>query len=170
MALGASTFTAAGSAVNDLFGYFGEKAKAAGARSEASEYDLAAGLARQNSAFTKTSTEIKIEQEQRNIDKTIGTQQAGVSAGGFEQSGSALDILRDSARQGALTKAVLEQQGQITEAGYDEQAKSYDIMSSAATDAAKAYDFAAIGKLITGGLNLAGAAFSAFAPTPAPGA
>jgi hypothetical protein len=59
-----------------------------------------------------------------------------VASSGFEATGTSLDLLRDSAAQGALTKAVLGQQGLITEAGYKEQAQSYDIMSAAAKSTA----------------------------------
>ena len=68
----------------------------------------------------------------RAIEKTIGGQQAEVAASGFGAAGSALDLLRDSAAQGALHKAVLAQQGLITEAGYEEQAKSYNLQAEAA--------------------------------------
>jgi hypothetical protein len=44
--------------------------------------------------------------------------QASTAGSGFQASGSSLDILRDSASQGAIAHAVLGQQGLITEAGY----------------------------------------------------
>ncbi len=47
-----------------------------------------------------------------------------MAGAGLGESGSALDILRDSASQGALTKATLGQQGLINEAGYQEQQQS----------------------------------------------
>ena len=55
---------------------------------------------------------------------------------GLAESGSALDLLRDSASQGALAKSVLVTQGQMTEAGYTEQANTYATMSAAAKTAA----------------------------------
>lgn len=104
---------------------------------EAGTYDLAAGLARQNKAFTETSTAIKSAQQDRDLFKAMGATRADVAGAGFAESGSALDILRDSASQGALAKAVLGQQGLITEAGYEEQAKSYETMSKAGRAAAE---------------------------------
>jgi hypothetical protein len=47
---------------------------------------------------------------------TLGGQEADVAGAGFSEGGSALDLLRSSASQGALTHAVLGQQGLITEA------------------------------------------------------
>jgi hypothetical protein len=78
---------------------------------------------------------------------------AAVSNAGLEQSGSALDILRESAMQGSITKAVIGAQGQITEAGYNEQAESYANMANAAGVAAKGDDLAAVGSFVAGGIS-----------------
>jgi hypothetical protein len=154
MALSSSTFSAAGGAVDSLFSGIGElqggKLKAQGIRlkaqgdlAEASEYDLAGKLALQNEEFTKQSTAIKQMQSDRELTKAMGETSADISGAGFGASGSALDLLRDSASQGALNKAVLGQQGLITEAGYQEQSDSYTLMSSAArTAAAGEFDIA----------------------------
>lgn len=109
----------------------GLRQKAHGDIAEAESYDLAAGLARQNEQFTRTSTEIKQTQLDRDLFKATGQTQADVAGAGFANKGSALDILRESASQGALQRAVLGQQGLITEAGYEEQAKSYETMAKA---------------------------------------
>lgn len=143
MAFGASIISDIGGSVSDLFGGLGAEAqgalkakglriKAQGDLAEASNYDLASTLAKQNEQFTETSTAIKQAQLERSTYQTIGGQQADVAGAGFAASGSALDLLRDSASQGALTKAVAGQQGLITEAGYEEQAQSYQTMSAAA--------------------------------------
>jgi hypothetical protein len=150
MAIGAGTFSSIGGAVSDLFAASGQRTKAAGDRLEAQNYDLASALATQNEKFTETSTAIKQAQIDRENYKMIGGQQADVAGAGFEASGSALDLMRDSASQGALTKAVGEQQGLITEAGYTEQAQSYNTMSQAARMAADAEDKAAEGSTISG--------------------
>jgi hypothetical protein len=141
MALGAGTFSSIGGAVNDIFSSYstaqGLKIKAQGDLAEGQAYDLGGGLARQNAQFTEQSTAIKQMQQQRELGLTLGRQAAGVASSGFEATGTSLDLLRDSAAQGALTKAVLGQQGLITEAGYKEQAQSYDIMSAAAKSTAQ---------------------------------
>ena len=98
----------------------------------------------------------------------IGGQEADVAGAGFEASGSAIDLMRDSASQGALTKAVGEQQGLIQEAGYTEQAKSYQTMSQAANMAANAEDKAAEGSTISGIFKGVAAVASIFA-APATG-
>ena len=77
-----------------------------------------------------------------------------MAGAGFAESGSALDLLRDSASQGALAHAVIGQQGLITEAGYEQQRQSYQIMQGAANDAGNAADNAATFADITGGLKI----------------
>jgi hypothetical protein len=155
MSVSSATFSDIGGAVSDLFAGFsattqaglkaeglnisaqGTRLKAQGDLAQASEYDLAGNLATANEQYTETSTAIKEMQQQRSNTLQIGTQQADIAGAGFANSGSALDILADSASQGALAKAVLGQQGLITEAGYTEQANSFATMAAAArTDAA----------------------------------
>lgn len=154
MALGQTGFSNAAGAVNDLFAGVGDflqgnlkgkglnlqasgiRIKAQGDLAEATEYDLAGGLAKQNIAFTQQSQAVKQMQLNRQIESSLGGTSADVAGAGLAASGSALSILRDSASQGALTKQVLGQQGLITEAGFQEQADSYKVMSDAARSAA----------------------------------
>lgn len=109
----------------------GLRLKAQGDLAEAGNYDRAAGLAQQNEAFTAQSTRVQQAQLDRQVTQAIGGQQASVAGAGFASSGSALDLMRDSASQGALAHGVLGQQGAITEAGFDEQAKSFQTMAAA---------------------------------------
>jgi hypothetical protein len=150
-----ATFSNLGGAASDLFASFGDKAKAQGDFAEAKNYGIASDLATQNEKFTETSTAIKEAQQQRETMNTLGGQQADVAGAGFTEGGSALDILRDSASQGALTHAVLGQQGLITEAGYTEQAQSYKTMQDAATAAGNAENDAAGFAQITSGIKMA---------------
>jgi len=148
VAFGSSTFSDIGGAVSDLFASSGDKAKAQGDFIEAKDYSLASDLATQNEQFAETSTAIKQAQLDRSIYQTIGGQRADVAGAGFAESGSAIDLLRSSAQQGALTKAVAGQQGLIQEAGYKEQAESYANMSQAATIAGNAENDAAKGSIL----------------------
>lgn len=137
MAFGNATFQDFGGAVNDL--YSGNAAqqrgyiKAEGDFVEAANYKDASALATQNAQFTEASTNIKDVMAERNIYRTISSQQAGFALSGVLESGSALDIMRSSAAEGALTRSLVQAQGQITEAGYKEQATSYDRMAQYAT-------------------------------------
>jgi hypothetical protein len=154
MALSPSTFSTFAGGVSDIFAAQGDKAKAQYDFAEGKSYGLAAGLAAQNEEFTATSTAIKEAQQQREAMMTLGGQRGDVAGAGFAESGSALDLLRDSASQGALAHAVIGQQGLITEAGYEQQRQSYQIMQGAANDAGNAANNAATIADITGGLKI----------------
>lgn len=158
MAFGAAAVGLFGGAVQDLFSIEGLRTKAAGSRVEAQQYDLARQLALQNEQFAKTSTEIKTYQAQRGIYGVMGQQRADVAASGFAAGGSALDLMRDSAAQGALHKAVIGQQGLIEEAGYREQAESYRLMAEASRMAAgqdeRAADYAGISAVLKGAAGI----------------
>lgn len=145
MAFGSGTINSIGGAVQDLFAADAHRSKAQGLRIEAGNYDRSSAFSEQSAQFTETSTAIKQTQLDRDIYKTLGGQEADVAGAGFAASGSALDILRDSASQGALTKAVGSLQGLITEEGYEVQAKNYTAMGEAARLAANAEDKAAEG-------------------------
>lgn len=153
MAVSNSTFSDLGGAVSDLFAAQGYQYKAEGAEFEKENYDLAAGLADQNAQYTQTATAIKLAQQNRAQFGAIGQTKADVAGAGFSESGSALDILRDSASQGAMQHAALNEQGLITQAGYEEQAKSYENMSAAAQVAIDAANEASTGADITAGIK-----------------
>lgn len=159
MALGASTFSDLGAGVSDIFAGFGAQSKAQGDYLERDNYQQAAGFAGDEATYTAWSTNIKQAQETRQITQSLGRTTADVAGAGFAESGSAIDILRGSASQGALAKATLGEQGLITEAGYQEQATSYNNMAEAAQMAGDAEKKAATGDFIAGGIKLvAGAA------------
>jgi len=160
MAFGAGTISSLGGAVSDLFAGQAAGFKAKGSEFEKRNYLLASDLAEQNARFTETSTAIKQAQLAREVTKTTGGMEADVAGAGFAEGGTALDLLRESASQGALTHAVAGQQGLITEAGYKEQAQSYQNMASAAQVAIDADKAAQEGSFITAGLKVAGAVAS----------
>lgn len=140
MAFGAGTINSFGGAVGDILGgqatAKGLRLKAQGDITEAQNYDEASGLAYENMQFAKESTAIKETQAQRELYLGLGATEADVAGAGFSMSGSALDILRMGAQQGALTQQVLGRQGLITEEGYNVQGDAYKRMASAARDAA----------------------------------
>lgn len=113
----------------------GDRIKAVGFDSEAEDYTMASSLAKQNEQITGISTQMQSAAQQRNFEKVQGgtiSQIAGANLSG----GSAADILRENAQQGAIANAAINAQGQITEAGYATQAGTYKDMSSLATQEA----------------------------------
>jgi hypothetical protein len=155
MQFSSGAFSTIGGGVSDLFAAQGARSKAQGDYFEAQEYDLAARYADQEAEFTKESTAIQAMQSERATYQSMSQTRADVGGAGFAASGSGLDILAQSASQGALQKAVLERQGLIQEQGYLEQAQSFRMMESAAEMAGNAEKKAAIGDEITGGLKIA---------------
>lgn len=141
-------FSGIGGAVQDLY-------NAQGDRAEATNYDDAEKFALQEADFTKSSTNIKEMQAQRQITQAIGGVEAGYAGSGLAMSGSAGDVLRESAQQGALTTAAIQYQGAETEQGFRDQATSYSIMADAARGAAKGAQFGAVIQGISAIANLA---------------
>lgn len=157
MAFGNATFTNISGAVSDLLSSEATSAslklKAQGDLVEGQNYTLAADLARKNEKYTEESTAIKQTMADRQIYQGIGTEQADIAGAGFAASGSALDLLRDSAAQGALQKEVIAKQGLITEEGYNEQAQSYTNLAQYAAYAAASENDQASQALKSGGIN-----------------
>lgn len=162
MPFGAGTFNSIGAAANDLFSIDTHRTKAKGLRIEAGNYDRSAGFSEQNSKFTEMSTGLKTMQLDRDLFKSLGGITADVAGAGFASSGSALDILADSARQGALTRAVATEQGLITEEGYKVEGENYKAMGEAARMAADAEDRAANNAQYTAAIHGASAVASVF--------
>lgn len=148
---------AVGSAVADLYAAEGDQYKAQGEEFEKQNYQLASQLATQNEQFTKESTAIKEGQADRQLYMSLGKTSSTVAGAGLAASGSALDILRSSAQEGATTRAVVGKQGLITEAGYQEQAQSYTNLAGAAQVAINADEEAAKGANIGADINFAAA-------------
>ena len=152
-----SMFGNIGGGISDIFAAEAAGTKAEGDELEARQYDLAAQYAEQEKKYTEISTGIQLAQQTRQSYQSIGRLTAGVAASGFSTGGSGLDLLRDSAQQGALQRATLQEQGLITEQGYEEQAQSYRTMEGAAQLAAHAERTAGLGEEIAGGVKLAAA-------------
>jgi len=144
MAFGSGTIGAFGGAVSDLFQSQatakGLRLKGQGNRVEADNYDIAADLAEKNLQFTQQSTQIKEAMADRQIYMGMGTTEAGIAGAGFQNTGSALDLMRSGAAQGALQKQVMSQQGLITEEGYKTQIQSYGKLAEYARYAAGVQD------------------------------
>lgn len=148
MALGNDTFSAISGSVNDLFSGLAGLERAAGSAAEAQAYGIAATISREQAEFTKESTAVKTFMADRQIYKAIGREETQIAGAGFEKSGTALDLLRESAQQGSLETQLLQRQGLITQESYEQQAKSYDFMKSAAEHAADAGVLGSIGSFV----------------------
>lgn len=149
-----------GAAVSDLYGAKGAKRAAQGYDASAVSLGRAADIADQNAEITRRSTELTKMQQEREIYKTIGGQQADIAGAGFSASGTALDLLRDSTAQGDLTLRLIEEQGLINENAYRLQAESYRGQQQLALSQADTYRISAAGKKISAIINGVSAALS----------
>lgn len=149
--------SSAAGAVSDLFGGFGDLDKAKGAEEEAGMYRSAAQFAQENVGFTQASTAIKEAQQAREVEISQGRTEAAVAGSGFAQSGTGLDLLRESAQNGAQVRQVLGYQGLITEAGYQEQSAALTAQANAADAAAAADKRAGAGSFISSAIKGAAA-------------
>lgn len=107
----------------------GGGSKALGAEKESEAYLQAAHIADQNAVLSEHTTAINETQLQRQIYQVTGQEQAQTAGAGFSNSGSALDLLRMSAQQGALAKQLMATQGQITAQGFRQQAAANRAMA-----------------------------------------
>ena len=168
MALSNALFSDAATAVTDIFQGQADQAKAAAAQEQAAQarttaaadllqgqgdvlegqaYGTAANLAELNAQYARASTSIQAAQAQRQTYQVIGNEKAEVAGAGLKSAGTAADLLRSSAQQGALNQAITVSQGQIQVAGYNEQAQSYTAMQGAANLAAGAQQQGAAGEM-----------------------
>jgi hypothetical protein len=152
-AYGTANINAAGAGVSDIFSGFGDLDKAKADELEQGQYTEAAAYAGQEEQFAKESTALKVAGESRDLLLAQGRTSAAVAGAGLAESGSALDILRENAQQGALQQAVTGQQGLITEAGFAEQQQSYLTMAQVAGNAAKSANLAAVGSFAGAGIS-----------------
>lgn len=133
-------WSGAGGAVSDLFA-------AQGSKLAGKQYGMAAASSEQAARDTELSTGIQLVQADRNILQVTGGQLSDTSGAGFSMSGSAGDLLRMSASNGALTKQLISEQGNMTAAGFRSQAQSYRTQQAGAKTEST-------GQLIGAGLNI----------------
>lgn len=142
-----------GGAVSSLFQGFGDEASASTYGQAAALEGQAATIAGEDINLAKTSTAIQSAQAQRQITGVLGGQTADVAGAGFSDSGSAKWLMQDSARQGALTKALISTQGAITEKGFQEQQLAYETQQNTDLGLQKAAKQGAFGSFIGAGLK-----------------
>lgn len=137
------TFSFAGNAVSDIFSGLGSLEAAKGSKAAGRYAEINAKIAEQ-------SNKIKLLQASRQIYRTLGGIASDVAGAGLKMAGSAVDLLRDSASQGNLSKQLIAQQGAIEVHGYKAEAEAYKAQ-------AKAQKKSGIGSFISAAANIAGA-------------
>lgn len=116
-------------AINDLLGFQGDaeqykyaaegsRLAAEGAGIEAAAYGTAAGIAEENARTEVIAESIRQVQIAKDIDRTVGSIKAATAANGFIQSGSSLDIMASTMREGYLSQQISGMQSQQVERGH----------------------------------------------------
>lgn len=147
MALDFGGFSYIGSGIQDIFA-------AGGLKQDAASLDKAAAMEDVNAKLTEASTDIQHAAAERDIYKVLGGQASDIAAAGFTMSGTALDLARDSARQGAITQSLIEVQGNIDTQTHLIQAQNLRAQAASARSAANASMFGGIMNIGLGVLSL----------------
>lgn len=118
---------AAGDLLGGITGFMAGNAAASG-------YKTAASIAQSNARLTAASTGLQVLQQQRQAYQVLGGQKRDVAAAGLANSGSALDVMRSSARDAAINEAVTNEQGQINVNDYLAKSSEYSAEATASQD------------------------------------
>lgn len=121
-----------------LFSFLSGEASAAGDFLSAGAYSAGAKYAAINEGIAREAGRIKEFQTNRAIFQTLGQQRTAYAGGGLKQSGTAIDVYRNSVSQGALERAIVQEQTEINVTGYQEQESMFKGMAAAATAAGTA--------------------------------
>ncbi len=121
-------------------GIFGKK----GADASAAAFAKNAQMSRENANIVRAGTALDMERLARAGAKAAGSISAGAGASGLKTSGSALDVLRESATQNALDRQLRGYQGALEARGYEQQAISQDAQAKGAKAEGKASLFGGI--------------------------
>ena len=131
-------------AINDLLGFQGDaeayaaaaegsRYAAEGAGIEAAAYGTAAGIAAENARTELVAESIRQVQIAKDVDRTVGSIKAATAANGVQQSGSSLDIMASTMREGYLSQQISGMQSQQTQRGHLEQQAAAEGEMQAAT-------------------------------------
>ena len=99
-------------------------------------FGQAGDIAHANALLSITAGDVQQAQDQRTLQKTLGAQQAGVAAGGFAQSGTALSLFQSSTQQGHLEQQLDATNAQAKAGGFYAQEAAARAQGSAAGAAA----------------------------------
>lgn len=144
-------------AVSSIFSGFGSQIAAGASRRSAQQYRDNAQNIETDKGLVEMGNRVKEFQANRTLENAVGSTQAAVAGNGFSNSGSGLDILRESATQGAITVNTTGVQDQMQLNDMERKAQAYLTEAQNAEDTAKAQDLAADGSFLGGALKGIGA-------------
>jgi len=142
-----------GGAVSSIFSGMGQEAAASAYGQSATIEGDAASLAGGAAVLATKTGELKAQQDQIQINQTIGAQQADVGGAGLKSGGSNINLLQSSIQQGALVTGTARQQGAMNSLGFDIQRQG--LLAQQVTDQGlqKSAQFAADASFVGGALK-----------------
>lgn len=120
-----------------------DEANAKAAQIQATGYGNEVGAYETASVITGVAGDVEKLQAQRKLAGTLGTQQAQVSASGFKEAGSSVDILKSSLQQGYLQQQLIDTQTAAEQSGFLAEASAARGAASAQTALSASYTAAA---------------------------
>lgn len=116
--------------------------------------EMQAELQRREARVQRDTSVFEAQRTQDKIDRTLGAQRAGFTANGINLSGSAADVMDDSATEGALDVAAIRWNSAVRENKTLFESRISDYNAAAA---GRARPLAFIGPVISGAARFAGA-------------
>lgn len=148
-------FNLFGQGIGDLF-------SAQGSQEAANILNQAAQVGQQMETLEGVSGKLQQQQQQRQLYQVQGQQVAAAGANNTATAGSALNIIRSSQQQGALTQQLTGVQTGIQQEGTQMQVLQIQAEAAQAEAAAQAQTAAGIGSLLGGGVTLGALGYLAF--------
>ena len=133
-----SLFEAINAGVTNLANANAQNTIAAGDTQEAAAYGNAIQVAEAGARLSRVAGSVQQQQEGVQIAKTIGQQKAAVAGGGFAASGTALNLLRSSTRQGMFQQQITGVDAELKAEGFETQGAAATAEQASATAAAGA--------------------------------
>lgn len=122
----------------------GIKAKA---NQDAANYEAQAAAQKEQAAATQLTGAYKADRKQEEVDRVLGAQRAAFAGNGIALSGSALDVIDESATEGALDVAAIRWN---TSADAASQRHNAEVSKTSAKAVKKAGQTASIAPIIGG--------------------
>jgi hypothetical protein len=129
---------AIGGAVTDIGQYIGANYTIAGEEAAAKGFQTAAQIALENSQEAEAAGKLQQIQTQRQVYMTAGAGVASAAGNGLKIEGSAMNIMKSTAAQGAVAGQLIGTQTQINVNGYMQQMAADTAEMQQAQDAANA--------------------------------
>lgn len=98
------------------------KAQASAAKYNAAVQEQNAKISERNRAISLSQTESDAADKAREVRRTLASIRANYGSSGLDMAGSALDVLEDSAIEGALDVTKIRYQGDVKAQGYRDEA------------------------------------------------